>query len=62
MIIISFLKYTKFSNILINNKKKKYFSGRFVSYFLIYRIGGLMMFNNEIIDNEEKILSKHIFL
>ena len=37
-------------------------SGGFVKYFLIYRIGGLKMFNNEIIDNEEKILSKHIFL
>ena len=37
-------------------------SGGFIKNFLIYRIRGLKTFNNEDINDEDKILSKNIFL
>ena len=53
--------FNELENIQIYNNEICNSDG-FIKYFLIYRIGGLKMINDEIIENEEKILSRHIFL
>ena len=53
--------FGELENLQISNNEISCSQG-FIKYFLIYRMGGLKSFNNENIDEAEKIISRQMFL